>query len=263
MTALVVTNIQGPILELVLNRPEKRNALSIELCRQLDAAITLAAKTASLRCVIIRGEGASFSAGIDVNAFMELKEIYGDHWTQRGRMIGADIQATLNRLERLELPTIALLQGHCLGMGLELALACDFRIAASDTKLGLPEVLLGLIPDVGGTTRLTRVLGPARAKELILTGRTIFTEQADRWGLVNRVVAVDDLLKAGHELAEELSRAAPLAIGMAKRVIDGLSDNERGLQLEGWAQTQLYATEDFQNAVRAFAEKRKVEFKGR
>ena len=169
----------------------------------------------------------------------------------------------LTRLERLELPTIALLHGHCLGLAMELALACDFRIAAEGTKLGLPESRLGLIPDVGGTTRLTRLIGPARAKELIFTGRQIDASQAERWGIVNYVVPETELLSKGEELAAEISQAAPLAVGMAKRVIDGLADVDRGLMLEGWAQSQLFSTEDFMEGAQSFLMRRKPEFKGR
>lgn len=263
MAASVTGQARGSIFEIVLNRPEKRNALSMELCQQLDQQVTTASKTPGIRCVLIRGEGKSFSAGIDLNAFNELKEMYGADWTYRGRMIAADIQNTLNRLERLELPTIALLHGHCLGMALELVMACDFRIATPDCKIGLPETLLGLVADVGGTTRLTHLIGPARAKELILTGRTIAASQGESWGLITQCVAAEELMARGEALAAELAQAAPLAIGMSKRIIDGLVDKERGFQLEGWAQSQAYATEDFQEGMRAFAEKRAPKFKGR
>ena len=187
----------------------------------------------------------------------------GDNWPQRMRTITYDFQAVLNRLERLELPTIALLHGHCLGLAVELALACDVRLAAAGTKLGLPETRLGIIPDVGGTTRLTRLVGPGRAKELILTGKTITAEQAEQWGIVNAVVAAEELAPAGEALIAELKQAAPLAVGMAKRVIDGLADLDRGLQIEAWAQSQLFQSEDFQTAVQAFLTGQKPDFKGK
>ena len=262
MSEGIVTRTRGTIFEIVLNRPEKRNALSNALLRELDQAVMLATRSSGVRCVLLRGEGKCFSSGIDVTSFMELKDIYGEHWIQRGRMITADIQQILNRLERLEIPTIALLHGFCLGLGLELALACDIRIASVDLKLGLPETLLGLIPDVGGTTRLTRLIGPARAKELIFTGRTIDATTAERYGLLNKVVPSTELLPAAEALATEISRAAPLAVGMAKRVIDGLADNERGFSLEGWAQSQLFGTEDFMHAIKCFATKEVPVFKG-
>lgn len=263
MTALLLTEEHEGVLTLTLNRPEKRNAINFELYEQLDQALRQAAVTDALRVVLIRGAGPTFSSGIDVTNFLLLAQKYGDGWQQRMRTITADFQAVLNRLERLELPTIALLHGHCLGLALELALACDLRLAAAGTKLGLPETRLGMIPDVGGTTRLTRLVGLARAKELIFTGSEVDAAEAAAWGLVNHVVPADDLQARGAALAAEIAAAAPLAVGMAKRVIDGLADLDRGLQLEAWAQSQLFQSDDFMEAIRAFMERRAPDFKGR
>ena len=263
MSALVLSEQREGLLWITLNRPEKRNAINFDLWAQLDAAVRQAAVTEGVRAVLLQGAGPSFSSGIDVTNFMLLAQKYGEGWRQRMRTITADFQAVLNRLERLELPTIALLHGHCLGLALELALACDIRLAAEGTRLGLPETRLGMIPDVGGTTRLTRLVGPARAKELIFTGREIDAAQAAGWGLVNHVVPAGALVERGGALGAEIAAAAPLAVGMAKRVIDGLSDLDRGLQLEGWAQSQLFQSEDFMEAIRAFMERRAPEFKGR
>lgn len=263
MSELIQTRLQEDYLEIVLNRPDKRNAINAELYDAFDAAISTAASAVGIRAVLIRGEGKSFSSGIDVTDFLALSEKYGPNWQQRGRQITAEFQSVLNRLERLELPTIALLHGHCLGLGMELALACDLRIAAEGTLLGLPESRLGLIPDVGGTTRLVRLAGPARAKELIFTGRTIDALQAERWGIINHVVPLTALRDKALELVQELTLAAPLAVGMAKRVIDGLADIERGLMLEGWAQSQLFMTEDFLEGAQSFLMRRKPDFKGK
>ncbi len=193
---------------------------------------------------------------------MTMGDKYGPHWQQRMRSITDDFQRVLNRLERLELPTIALLHGYCLGLAMELALACDIRIAAEGVMMGLPESRLGMIPDVGGTTRLTRLVGPGRAKELIFTGGQIDAVTADKWGIVNHVIPGDELLNRGESLAAEINQAAPLAVGMAKRVIDGLSDIDRGLMLEGWAQSQLFSTEDFMEGIQAFMMRRSPDFKG-
>ena len=263
MTDLIKTEIRGPILEIALNRPEKRNAINNELYQAFDAAVNEANKLSDVRAVLIRGEGKAFSAGIDYSDFLRLPEAYGPDWQRRMRKITDDFQRVLTNLERLELPTIALLHGYCLGLAMELALACDIRIAADGTKLGLPETLLGMIPDVGGTTRLVRLVGPGKAKELIFTGRQIDAGLAENWGIVNPVVPQEELLAAGENLAEEISQAAPLAVGMAKRVIDGLADIDRGLTLEGWAQSQLFATEDFMEGVQAKMMRRKPDFKGR
>ncbi len=262
MNELVITQQRDTTFEIVLNRPEKRNAINAELFRQFDAAVTQANRTPGLRAVVIRGEGEGFSAGIDVSTLLGLAESHGPHWQQRMRSITDEFQGVLNRLERLELPTIALLHGHCLGLAMELALACDLRLAAEGTALGLPETLLGIIPDVGGTTRLTRLIGPARTKELIFTGRRIDAAQAEQWGIVNGVVPRADLVAAGDALTAEIAAAAPLAVGMAKRVIDGLADIDRGLMLEGWAQSQLFSTQDFLEGAQAFMMRRRAEWKG-
>lgn len=263
MSELVITRRRDSSFDIILNRPDKRNAINIEMFRAFDAAVTEANRTPGLRAVIIRGEGESFSAGIDVSALLGLAQTFGPHWQQRMRSITDEFQAVLNRLERLELPTIVLLHGHCLGLAFELALACDIRLAAEGTILGLPETRLGIIPDVGGTTRLTRIVGPARAKELIFTGRRFDVATAERWGIVNYVVEREMLDAKATGLAEEIAQAAPLAVGMAKRVIDGLADIDRGLMLEGWAQSQLFASEDFMEGAQAFMTRRPPEFKGR
>ena len=156
------------------------------------------------------------------------------------------------------------MQGYCLGLALELALACDFRIAAERTKLGLPETRLGIIPDVGGTVRLVKLIGPARAKDLILTGRNIDLAQALDWGLVDAVYPKADLEGGVAELIESLSAAAPLAVSYAKRVINDIADNSRGLQVEAWAQAQLFRSEDFRQAVKAMIDKTyPIEWKGK
>lgn len=258
----VITRQRGSIFEICLNRPDKRNAITLELWDEFDAALKLVQRQPEIRCVLIRGEGKSFSTGADIATFMTLKEFYGAGWVHKGRIIAASVQSVVNRLEKLEVPTVALLHGHCLGMGLELALACDFRIGSDEVKLGLPETRIGLIPDVGGTTRLTRLLGPTRAKEMILTGRSINATTALNYGLLSEMVPIEDLLAAGERWANELGQAAPLAVGLAKRVIDSLVEQDRGFDLEGWAQSQLYGTQDFHEALQSFAEKRSPQFKG-
>ncbi len=263
MSDVVTISQTGPVLEIRLNRPEKRNALSMEMLRQFDAAVTQANRTPDARVVVVRGEGKVFSAGIDVSNLLGLAETHGPHWQQRMRTITDEIQQIITRLERLELPTIAVLHGYCLGLAYELALACDIRVAVEDTMLGLPETRLGMIPDVGGTTRLTRIAGPARAKELIMTGRQIDAALAEQWGMVNYALPADSVESKVEELVAELVAAAPLAVGMAKRVIDGLADVDRGLMLEGWAQSQLFSSEDFLEGAQAFMMRRPPEWKGK
>lgn len=263
MSDLILTQQRDVIFEIVLNRPDKRNAINNDLFRAFDAAIMQANRIPGLRVVVIRGAGQVFSAGIDISNLLGLASTHGPHWQQRMRAITDEYQAVLTRLERLEIPTIAALHGYCLGLAFELALACDFRLAAEGTMLGLPETRLGMIPDVGGTTRLTRLVGPARAKELIMTGRQFSAADAARWGIVTDAVPLESLPGKIEELAAEIILAAPLAVGMVKRVIDGLADIDRGLILEGWAQSELFSSEDFLEGAQAFMMKRPPQFKGR
>ncbi|MDX1992000.1 MAG: enoyl-CoA hydratase/isomerase family protein [bacterium] len=260
---LVTLQQHGHIAEIVLNRPEKRNAMNHALMMQLGAAVDEAEKLHGIRVILIRGEGVCFSAGVDLMGFMQMHEHMGDNWRDNLFPLTQLYQGVLNKIERSTYPVIALLHKYCLGLGMELALACDFRIAAEGTRLGLPEARLGLIPDVGGTTRLTRLVGQARAKELIMTGRDFDTEVAERWGIVNRVVAQEDLWEAGRALADELAAAAPLAVSYAKKVIDGIADIDRGLQLEAWAQSILIRSEDFANGAQAMMLKQTPEWKGK
>lgn len=262
MSELVLWSQRDGVAEITLNVPEKRNAISWEVGQALSAALDHAARASGVRVVVLRGAGKTFSAGIDLGDLMGISGRYGDDWVRQMRTITDDWQRVTTRIERLELPTIALLHGAALGLGFEIALACDFRIAAAGTRMGLPETRLGLVPDVGGTTRLSRLVGVARAKELILTGRTFEADYAERWGIVNRAVAAEELDAAAAELAGELLQAAPLAVGMAKRIIDGLHDTERGLMLEGWAQSQLIQTKDFAEGVQAAIQRRPAEFRG-
>ncbi len=259
---LIYTEHRGTLIEIVLNRPEKRNALNWEMLKRLPEAVAKARRAAGVRAIVVRGAGKGFSAGIDLNAFMELPALYGPHWQTHMRQVTEDFQAMLSALAQIEMPTIAVLHGFALGLGLELALACDLRLAAEDTLLGLPETRLGLIPDVGGSTRLMQLVGPARAKELIFTGRQINAGLAGQWGLVNRVVPAEQLDAEVLDLVHEIEQAAPLAVGMAKRVLNGMLDTARGLALEGWAQSQLIASEDFGEGVQAMVQKRAPQFRG-
>lgn len=263
MPSLIEIRQRDSLIEITITRPDKRNAINWPMMEDLSAAIDSVERTKGARVVLLRGEGTGFSAGIDLMGFGDLIERFGENWRENLFPLTAAYQAIVNKFERCSLPIIALLHGYCLGLGFELALACDFRIAAEGTKIGLPETRLGIIPDVGGTTRLTRLIGPARAKELIMTGRNIDLNDAERWGLVNYVVPVKELMSKAENLASEISQSAPLAVSYTKRVIDGLSDLERGLSLEAWAQSVLMHSEDFANGAQAMLTKQPVEWKGK
>ena len=213
--SLVVTEDRGPLRHVVLARPEKRNAMNQQLLRELGAALREAAADTSVHCVVLRGEGPVFSAGVDLG---ELANSAGQLGMLRPfREVFLDCA---NLCEEMAKPVICQIHRTCVGGALEVALGCDLRIASSDAQLGLPEVKFGLIPDVGGSTRLPAVVGLGRAKELIMTARLIDAAEAERIGLLNRVVAPEELEQATQALVEELLANSPVAVGRAKRVID-------------------------------------------
>ena len=242
----------GATVVISLNRPEKRNALTLALLAEIGQAISAAGQEPNVRAVLVHGHGLAFSAGIDLGAFADFEREFGPNWRSHMLAITQQFQASLNLVAGCAVPTIALLHGFALGLGLELALACDLRLAAAGTQLGLPETRLGLIPDVGGTTRLTRLVGPGWAKQLILTGGTIDAETAHHWGLVTAVTSASELMDQGLALAAEITRGAPLAVNAAKRVINQVeADVARGLALEASAQNELVQTADFAAGVQA------------
>ncbi|MFN8374012.1 MAG: enoyl-CoA hydratase/isomerase family protein [Anaerolineae bacterium] len=263
MSDLVLVQQRDAVVEIVLNRADKRNAMNWAMMQDLDAAINKASVMSGVRAVLLRAEGRGFSAGIDLTSFQETPDTFGENWRQNMFPITAAYQAIVNKFERCPFPVIALLHGYVLGLGLELALACDMRIVTEGTLLGLPETMLGIVPDVGGTTRLTRLIGPARAKEYVMTGKNIPVEAAERWGLVNYIVPKNGLMEKANQLVNELMVAAPLAVSYAKQVINNIEDVDRGLQLEAYAQARLMATEDFEQGAMAMITKQRPTWKGK
>jgi enoyl-CoA hydratase/carnithine racemase len=260
MPDLVLPEDRGPVRHLVLNRPEKRNALNRELILALREAFTDAAADRDVACVVVRGEGPMLSAGLDVSALGELAADPG-----RVDVLRRPILETWNLLETMGKPTIAQIHGACLGGAMELALACDLRTMAADAVMGLPETRIGLVPDVGGCSRLPGLVGLGRAKELVMTSKLVDGTEAERIGLVNRVAAADALDEATDALVAELLACAPVAVAHAKRVLDAVAKPALAatLELEGTAQAVCARTEDFAEATRAFAEKRPPAFSGR
>lgn len=257
---LVRIEDRDSVRHIVLNRPDKRNAMNEDLVTQLAAAIARAAYEDSVRCVVIRGEGPMFSSGIDLTG---LPTLAGDP------SIVASVRQPLveawNLIETMKKPTICQIHGGCLGMAMEFAVACDFRTMAEDAVMAIPEVKLGLIPDVGGCSRLPALVGLGRAKELIMTGRFVGAQEAHQIGLVNRVAPAGELDQATQGLVDELLACGPLAIGLAKEVLDVAAKPAlaRTLDLEGRHQERLARSEDFANAASALLEKREPSFAGR
>lgn len=263
----ILTSHRDAIFEIVLNREDKRNAMSFQMVREIGDALDAAERAfndGTARVLFFRASGNAFSSGIDLNGFMNEDPQYGPRWRDNLFATTAALQNVMNKIENSSLVTFCLMHGYALGLAMEMSLACDVRIIAERTKYGLPETRLGMIPDVGGTTRLFKLVGPARAKEIIMTGRMIDLTQAEQWGIVNYVVPKDELLKKAEELAAEICLSAPLAVSYTKRVINAMTDNARDLQWEAWAQAQLLRTEDFMAGVTALMTKQyPVEWKGR
>lgn len=230
-----------------IDRPPM-NALSRQVWQELHLAVTEAIEDDAVRALIVWGGPKVFAAGADITEFPDLDPA-------AARRYGALLQGTLDHLARAPMPTIAAVHGYALGGGCELALACDLRVAADNAKLGLPEVLLGLLPGAGGTQRLPRLVGLSRAKELIFSGRMVDMVEAERIGLVDRVVPADDLIEAARELAARFA-SGPASLALAKRAIeDGTEQSlDQGLRLESELFAAAFATEDAATGIASFLE---------
>ena len=257
---LVEVEDRGPVRHVVMRRAEKRNAMNEDLVRELGEAFEEAAVDDSVRCLVVRGDGPMFSSGMDLSALGALAERPGDL-----RPFRAGVLRAWNALEEMTKPTVCQIHGACIGGAMELALACDLRVMAEDAVCGLLEARVGLLPDVGGCSRLPAVVGVGVAKELIMTGRVIDGREAHRVGFANRVAPAGELDGASDALCGELLACAPLAVGLAKRVIDAAAKPALAatLEQEVTAQALLAGSDDFAEGARAFRDRRDPEFAGR
>ena len=240
---------------ITLDVPEKMNRVSMAAREQLAAVFAELGDDDRVRAVVLTGAGdKAFTAGGDIAGFMERSP---EHLSRLAWNVAA--------AERCPKPVIARIRGYCLGVGLELALACDFRVAAEDAELGLPEIGLGMIPGSGGTQRLARLIGLGRAKDVIMRRRRISAADALAWGLVSDVVPADELDAAVDRVIDDLLPLSPLALAMAKRVLNHAYDGPLpvGLELEGLAYGLLRSSDDFREGVAAFGDKRTPRFTGR
>ena len=259
MSGLIALEL-GRVAHLELVNPPL-NLVTQELLEELDEALASLERAApgDVRAVVVSGRGErAFSAGSHVGEFEAQRGDAGrDHHIFEERVS--------TRLACLPMPTIAAIEGNALGGGLELALACDLRVASKHARLGLPEVRLAVTPGAGGTQRLPRAIGPARAKDLILTGRIIDGDEAERIGLVSRVVADGQARRVANEIAEEIASRGPLAVREAKRLVDAAIDLdlEAGLAAELDASERIFATEDMVEGATAFFAKREPDYRGR
>ena len=251
--------LQDGIATVTLDRPEKNNAISMEMRADFRALADELYANEAVRVAIVTGNGKAFSVGADVATFDP------DWNTPVFRANTRLLTNFFNDLEALEKPVIAAINGTCVGGGLKLALACDLRVAAHSARFGFPENNIGLIPGIGGCSRLVKLVGFGRAKELVLTGVIITAEDALHYGLVNRVVEDDALMTEARALAERLREKAPQALGIAKRVLQNCAsaDLQTGRTIESFGQSILLKTKDHREGVTAFRAKRRPKFEGR
>lgn len=251
----------GAVAVLRLNRPETLNAWNQQMRDELKAAVVEVVGDDSLRVLVVTGTGRAFSAGEDVRGMKGLSDL----GTRGFRRVVRDIHNVFDELEQIEVPVIAALNGTAAGGGLELALSCDFRFAASTAKMGFPENNVGLIPGSGGCSRLVRQVGLSRAKRLVMTGEMVTAETALTLNLIDEVLPVEELLPRAMAFAQQLAAKAPQALGIAKVVLNNCAkvDPDTARNFERLGQSILKRTEDHAEGARAFVEKRPPKFTGR
>ncbi len=254
----LLLNVDDGIATITINRPETLNALSPAVYHELSEGLTMLASDSAVRAVIITGSGnKAFIAGADIAAMSIMS-------ANDALAFGAAAKEATVRIETMSQPVIAAINGFTFGGGCELALTCDFRVAARSAKFGQPEINLGIIPGNGGTQRLTRLVGVSKAKEMIMLGDVITAEQALKIGLVHQVVGAEQLMATAVGLAKKLAQKAPIALAMAKRSIQRSigSDIEDGLEYELNCFAHCFSTQDQKEGMKAFLEKRPPQFTG-
>lgn len=248
----------GHVAELTINRPDKLNALNMEVIDELSRSMKALNDDQEIRCVILTGAGEkAFVAGADISEFANFS-------VQEGRDLSAEGHRKLfDLVEEMNTPVIAAVNGFALGGGLELAMSCHMRVASDNARMGLPEVSLGVIPGYGGTQRLPRLVGKGRALEMISTAQMIDAPTAQSYGLVNHVVSQEELMDKCRTIASKIVKNSPTAIGYAIAAVNagdegGIDGFEEEVHLFG----EAFGTGDFKEGTTAFLEKRKPEFKG-
>lgn len=254
--AEIIWKKEGNIAILSINRPKALNALSREIIDTMDVLIEEIRSDREIRCLILHSD-KNFAAGADIKGMMECDE------KQAKAFI---FSPTYNKIAELPIPVLAAIEGYALGGGMELAMTADIRIAGQSAKMGFPEVTLGIMPGAGGTIRVPRIIGEARAKELIFTGDIIHAQRAADMGLINQVVPDDQVLTEARSLAEKLARRAPVALAAAKATMKAGQeepDHSKGIEIEAENWAKLFTSQDQKEGMRAFAEKRRPVFQNR
>ncbi|CAA0228438.1 enoyl-CoA hydratase/isomerase family protein [Tenacibaculum maritimum] len=255
----ILIDITDGLGKITINRPKKLNALNKVTIEELHNAFTTLNNDSSVKVIIVTGSGdKAFVAGADISEFANFSEEEGGKLAAKGQELLFDF------VENLSTPVIAAVNGFALGGGLELAMACHFRVASNHAKMGLPEVSLGVIPGYGGTQRLPQLVGKGKAMEMIMTAHMITAEEAKDAGLVNHVVSIEALLPFTEKLARKVMRNSPVAIsGAIKAVNANYKDGVNGFLTEITAFGNCFGTEDFKEGTTAFLEKRKANFSGK
>ncbi len=252
----ILVSENDSITTITINRPKKLNALNKETIQELHDAFNEADADEDTRVILLTGSGEkAFVAGADISEFANFKVAEGANLSKKGQELLFDF------IENLNTPVIALINGFALGGGLELAMACHFRIASDNAKMGLPEVSLGVIPGYGGTQRLPQLVGKGKAMEMILTAGMISAEDALQNGLVNHVTTLEELVPLAEKIASKILRNSPLAIASAIKAVNAnFKDGVNGYQVEIAQFGHCFSTEDFTEGTTAFLEKRKANF---
>lgn len=255
----ILVHITNGLATVTINRPKKLNALNSATIEELSTAFETLEDDVNVKTIIITGSGEkAFVAGADISEFANFSIEEG------GRLAKLGQESLFDLIENLSTPVIAAINGFALGGGLELAMACHFRVASDNAKMGLPEVSLGVIPGYGGTQRLPQLVGKGKAMELIMTAGMISAEDAKNCGLVNHVVTPEELLPLAQKLASKIMRNSPVAISAAIRAInDNFKDGVNGFETEIIEFGDSFGTEDFKEGTTAFLEKRKPNFPGK
>ena len=252
----LLVDVDAPIATLRFNRPDKLNALSPAVIGELADALEALDGDASVHAIVLTGDQRAFAAGADIGVMAEASVV---------DQIEMDMFATWDRVRRISKPIIAAVSGFALGGGCETAMMCDMIVASESAKFGQPEIKIGVIPGAGGSQRMAQVLGKALTMEMVLTGRFMDAAEAERRGLVNKVVPVERYLEEAQDLARAIAAMPPVAVRMGKESVNAVFDDylDRGLLFERKNFYMLFATEDQKEGMAAFLEKRKPAWKGR